>query len=229
MNSEKTTPVPAELKKRRGIYYMIDEKGKIIKYKPWLGDMFSFLYDRIMEKSIFPKKFNASIDEHFKILRGEFKDTHQKDILEIATGSGNAVEFLPYDNNYCGTDISDGLLRIAAKKFKKHKFIKADFYICDASKVPLEDKSFDICICNLSINFFDNIRDFILESRRLLKPGGYLFFSIPLPEKKAPEVKIRGKLYSKQEMKEIFTDLDFRFESLDKENGALTYFRAHKQ
>ncbi len=229
MNSEKTTPAPGKLKKRRGIYYMTGLKGKVIKYKPWLGDMFSFLYDRIMEKSIFPKKFNGSIDKHLNILKEEFTDTHLKNILEIATGSGNAVEFLPCDNNYSGTDISAGLLRIAARKFNKHKFTKADFYICDASQIPIDNNKFDICICNLSINFFDNIRDFILEARRLLKPGGYLFCSIPLPEKKAPEVKIRGKLYSKQELKEIFTELDFRFESLNKENGALIYFRAHIQ
>jgi ubiquinone/menaquinone biosynthesis C-methylase UbiE len=229
MNSDKTTRFTAKLKKRRGIYYMTDERGNFIKYKPWLGDMFSFLYDRIMEKSIFPKKFNGSIDQHFKILREEFTETHRKNILEIAAGSGNAVEFLPYDNNYCGTDISAGLLRIAARKFKKHKFIKSDFYISDASLVPIENNKFDICICNLSVNFFNDLKEFILETRRLLKHDGYLFCSIPLPEKKAPEVKIRGKLYSKQELKEIFTELDFRFESLDKENGALIYFRAHKQ
>lgn len=217
------------LRKRRGAYYMLDENNKIITYKPWLGDMFSFLYDRIMDKSIFPKKFSGSIDTHFEILKEVFAETHQKNILEVAAGSGNAVEFIPCDNNYKGTDISAGLLRIAAKKFKKHKFKNAEFYVCDAAGIPLKDNLFDICICNLSLNFFDSIKDFIVEARRLLKPGGVIFCCVPLPEKKAPEVKIRGKLYSKQEMKEIFTELNFRFESLDKKNGALIYFRAHLQ
>ena len=38
--------------KKNGLYYRIDEKKSITKFKPWLGDDFSFLYDRIMEKSI---------------------------------------------------------------------------------------------------------------------------------------------------------------------------------
>ncbi len=48
---------------RKNIHYVLDEKGHIIKYKPWLGDIFSFLYDRIMEKSIFPEKFDADIEK----------------------------------------------------------------------------------------------------------------------------------------------------------------------
>ena len=56
------------VKRRRSINYILNSNGKAIKYKPWLGDMFSFLYDSIMSKSIFPKKFNASIAKHSSIL-----------------------------------------------------------------------------------------------------------------------------------------------------------------
>lgn len=35
---------------KNNICFVIDDKGKIKKFKPWLGDMFAFLYDRIMEK-----------------------------------------------------------------------------------------------------------------------------------------------------------------------------------
>ncbi len=36
--------------------------GKKIKYKPWLGDLFSVYYDFLMKNSVFPKKFQASMD-----------------------------------------------------------------------------------------------------------------------------------------------------------------------
>ncbi len=42
--------------KKQGINYLRDENGKIKKYKPWLGDLFSFLYDRIMVKSLLHDK-----------------------------------------------------------------------------------------------------------------------------------------------------------------------------
>jgi hypothetical protein len=99
--------------KKQGINYLIDKNGKIKKFKPWLGDIFSFLYDRIMEKSIFPKLFNGDIHKNFKILEKEFKHIHNLNIIEIATGSGTLSEFLPNDNKYVGIDISKGLLKKA--------------------------------------------------------------------------------------------------------------------
>jgi hypothetical protein len=101
--------------KKNGIYHLLGDNNKIRKYKPWLGDLFSFFYDRIMEKSIFPKKFNGSIDKHFQILKTEFENIHNKNILEFATGSGNSIEFLNNDNIYTGIDISLGLLQLANK------------------------------------------------------------------------------------------------------------------
>ena len=84
--------------KRQGINHLIDENGKILKFKPWLGDIFSFMYDRIMEKNIFPKLFNGDISKHFEILKKEFENIHNLNIIEIATGSGTLSGYLPNDN-----------------------------------------------------------------------------------------------------------------------------------
>ena len=113
----------------RGIYYIIGNKGRAIKYKPWLGDLFASLYDFIMEKSIFPRKFNGDIDKHFSILKKQCSDIHDKTIVEIATGSGNIVEFLPSDNYYFGIDISPGLLKTANNKLKKAGFQKFKLFL----------------------------------------------------------------------------------------------------
>lgn len=63
-----------KITQKNKIYYILDERGKIKKFKPWLGDMFSFLYDPIMRKSIFPKKFKGSIAKHFDILKEEYRN-----------------------------------------------------------------------------------------------------------------------------------------------------------
>mgnify|MGYP006281289625 FL=1 len=97
MNQEKLK-VPLTTKKKNQIYYLMDNHSKVRKYKPWLGDMFSFLYDRIMGKSVFPKKFNGSIERHYEILKDALKEIRSKEVLEIATGSGSAVHFLNKDN-----------------------------------------------------------------------------------------------------------------------------------
>jgi len=213
-------------KMKKKIYYLLDDNLKIRTFKPWLSDMFSFLYDSIMSKSIFPKKFNGSIQKHFEILKNEFQNTHNKKIVEIATGSGNAVKFLNNDNLYAGTDISSGLLRIAVKKFNQNRFQNVEFYVADANDLPFNDNFFDVGLCNLSINFFNDINKFIMELGRVLKPLGMFFCSIPVPEMKKSNVKIRGTLYSEEELKHLFGKHNFIFEKMPYENGALLYFKA---
>ena len=43
--------------RKKGLYYIVKNGDRLLKFKPWLGDIFSFLYDFIMKNSIFPKKF----------------------------------------------------------------------------------------------------------------------------------------------------------------------------
>jgi ubiquinone/menaquinone biosynthesis C-methylase UbiE len=212
--------------KKQGISYLVDENGKIKKFKPWLGDIFSFLYDRIMEKSIFPKLFNGDIYKHFEILKNEFKDLHNIEIIEIATGSGTISEFLPNDNKYVGIDISKGLLKKAYSRFKVKGFQNFELYNTKAEQLPFAENSFDFAICNLSLNFFDDINLFLLELKRILKIHSAFFCSVPIPERKPEKSKIRGRLYSENELKEIFKKYGFEIDSKPYENGAVLYFKA---
>ncbi len=211
---------------KKNIYYLIDNNGRVKKFKPWLGDIFSFLYDRIMEKSIFPKKFGGDINKHFEILRNEFKSICDKNILEIATGSGNAVYFLNRDNKYTGIDISVGLLQKAYKRLKKNGFKNVKLYNANACNIPFDDNVFDIGICNLSLNFFNDIEIFVKELKRVLKSEAFFYCSVPIPEKNTKKNKIRGILYSESELKTIFERHNFHFESKPYENGTLLYFSA---
>lgn len=83
--------------KTKELFYIADSERNIRRFKPWLGDAFSFLYDLIMTSSIFPKKFGADMGKHYKVLSQELKGVHGKRVLELATGSGSAVNFLPND------------------------------------------------------------------------------------------------------------------------------------
>ena len=212
--------------KKRGINYLVEGNGKIKKFKPWLGDIFSFLYDRIMEKSIFPKLFNGDISKHFEILKREFKDIHDKEVLEIATGSGTISEVLPNDNKYVGIDISKGLLKKAYSRFKAKGFQNFELYNTSAEILPFDENTFDFAVCNLSLNFFDNIELLLHDLRRMLKTNSTFFCSVPIPERKPEKSKIRGTLYSEKELNEIFEKYDFDFESKPYENSAVLYFTA---
>ena len=143
---------------KRGVHYIVENGGRPRTFKPWLGDAFSFLYDFIMEKSIFPRKFGGDIDRHCEILGKELQGVHGKRVLELATGSGSAVNFLPNDNRYTGTDISPGLLRKAVKRFRNAGFTNGEFYVTGADELPFDDNCFDVVLCILSLNFFNDIQ-----------------------------------------------------------------------
>lgn len=85
---------------------------------------------------MFPKKFEASIDTHNQFLKNKLKDIHNQSILELATGSGNLSNFLANNNRYTGIDISDGLLKIAYKRFRKNNFDDFKLFLCSAENIP---------------------------------------------------------------------------------------------
>jgi ubiquinone/menaquinone biosynthesis C-methylase UbiE len=212
--------------KKHGINYLTDKNNSVKTFKPWLGDLFSFLYDRIMEKSIFPKLFNGSIGKHFEILETEFKNVHNKNLLEIATGSGTLSGFLPHDNSYVGIDISVGLLKKANKRLRKNGFVDYELYNASAEELPFAENTFDFAVCNLSLNFFNNIDLFLQELKRTLKPNATFFCSVPIPERKPNNSKIRGTLYSQKQLNEFFNQYGFILEPKPYKNGALLYFTA---
>lgn len=179
-----------------------------------------------MKNAIFPKKFGGDINKHYEILSQELVSTHGKRVLELATGSGSAVNFLPNDNEYTGTDISPGLLKKAVKNFGIAVFKEAEFYITSAEDLPFENNTFSICLCILSLNFFNDVEKVFQEINRVMLPSGVLICCVPVPERNKLQSTIRGILKSEDDLTEICKDHDFGFESLPSQNGALLYFRA---
>lgn len=214
--------------KRNGLNFVLETGDKPLRFKPWLGDALAFLYDTIMEKSVFPKKFAADIDEHYDILRQELKDVENRRVLELATGSGSAVNFLHPNNRYAGTDISPGLLGKATTKFRAAGFRDADFYLASASDLPFDDAMFDVCLCILSLNFFDDLAGVLREVNRVLAGDSLFLCCVPVPERNRLCRKIRGRLYSEEELRQTVENHGFRFNSIACENGALFYFRGVK-
>lgn len=212
--------------KKKGLHHIINDKGSLLKFKPWLGDAFSFLYDFVMKSSIFPKKFGGDINRHYEILRKELQDVHGKRVLELATGTGSAVNFLPNDNPYTGTDISPGLLRKAVKRFRDAGFKNAEFYVACAENLPFDENLFNVVLCILSLNFFSDVNQIFREVGRVAAPGAILLCSVPVPERKKTKSTIRGLLYSQKEWESICKENGFVYQAIPSENGALLYFRA---
>ncbi|MGC9349566.1 MAG: class I SAM-dependent methyltransferase [Anaerolineae bacterium] len=218
-----------QVTQKRGLYYLVDSKGRMKRSRPWLGDSFAFLYDFAMRKSVFPRKFGAEIGKHYDILTQALADVHGQHMLELATGSGSAVRFLTRDNAYTGTDISPNLLRRAAKRFSEAGFREPTLYVVSAEDIPFANAAFDLVLCILSLNFFSDVDQVFQEVRRVLAPGGMLICSVPVPERQPLQSRIRGTLYSEADWGDICAAHGMAFQPIPGENGALLYFKALKQ
>ena len=93
-------------------------------------------------------------------------------------------------------------------------------------RLPVDDNFFDITLCILSLNFFNDIKKVFQEIKRVLVPGAILICSVPVPERNRLQSTIRGTLYSEEELNKICQENSFSYESIPGENVALLYFRA---
>jgi SAM-dependent methyltransferase len=211
---------------KRGLLYVAENGSRVKRFKPWLGDSVSFLYDWIMSRSVIPKKLGVDVEKHYEILSEALAGVHGKQVLELATGTGSAVRFLGSDNRYTGIDISPNLLRQAVKRFGQAGFQEPEFYVVSADDLPFGDGSFDLCLCILALNFIGNLEGVLDEIRRVLVPNGIFVCGVPVPERNKFHSTIRGTLKSEAELRDHFESRGFRFEVLSEENGVLLYFTA---
>jgi ubiquinone/menaquinone biosynthesis C-methylase UbiE len=109
-------------------------------------------------------------------------------ILDVACGSGKQC-FSYYKHlsgiaDITGGDVSVDLLGQAKLENQAYnnavKFLEINFN----KQIPFLDKSFDLVSCCFAIYYAENIPFTIKEMHRVLKPGGHIFTSGPMPDNK---------------------------------------------
>jgi len=99
--------------------------------------------------------------------------TKDKSVLEIGAGSIiGKEEMVESSKFYVGADLTEqNLLNCSKSNFSN----ELNLIRLDAHHIPFADNSFDVIIALAMIYYLD-IDDFLNEVRRVLKPGGKLFF-----------------------------------------------------
>lgn len=139
------------------------------------------------------------------------KSTQPKNILDVATGTGDLAIALADSSaeKIVGLDISAGMLSIGQKKIDAKKLSdKIEMVQADSEDLPYEDDYFDAITVAFGVRNFENLDKGLTEINRVLKPGGVfvvLETSVPtkFPFKQGYNVYSKGimpaigKLFSK--------------------------------
>ncbi len=102
-------------------------------------------------------------------------DTKPKQILDIATGTGDLAIMLAGLNpdRVVGLDISEGMLAVGKKKVEKASLThKVEMIVGDSENIPFEDNTFDAITVSFGVRNFENLDKGLKEILRVLKPNG---------------------------------------------------------
>ncbi len=109
-------------------------------------------------------------------------------ILDVACGAGKqCISFYNELDGKCeivGGDVSDELLKKAKQETKEKGYSIQYQPLNFNERFPFEDNQFDLLSCCFAIYYSEDIPFTIREMHRVLKPGGRLFTTGPMPQNK---------------------------------------------
>lgn len=127
------------------------------------------------------------------------KRTQPKDILDVATGTGDLAISLSKTSatKIVGLDISPGMLEVGKKKVTNQALDqKIEMIIGDSENLPFDNNSFDAITVAFGIRNFMKLEKGLSEILRVLRPGGiFVILETSVPTK--PIYKQGYQIYSK--------------------------------
>lgn len=150
-------------------------------------------------------------------------------ILEAGFGLGHWVFWFAKQGHLAtGIDISPKAIQIATTYAQKHHLKNVSFLEGDVRDTPFESNFFDYIFSFGVIEHFNRPKAVLEEFRRILKPGGKIFLSVPnfysLHTLKRPLLKKLGlwrvggeRSFTQNELKKIVKSADLKF----KESGVM--------
>ena len=104
-------------------------------------------------------------------------------VLDVACGTGvvtrRAARDVGETGSVAGLDVNPGMLEVARTVTPKELAI--DWFETSAEAMPLPDRSFDVALCQMGLQFMPDKRRSLEEIRRILRPGGRLILNLPGP------------------------------------------------
>ena len=139
-----------------------------------------------------PKETASSVHEEF--LKEYLESDRKIKMLDIASGTGNGLYRRGYMNlnaDFTAVDLSEGMIAQGRDLMSKQK-APVDFILADATNLPFESGTFDICTNYGAFNGFADTKSALKEMIRVTKEGGKILI---FDEQEYPEATWLEHLY----------------------------------
>jgi len=124
--------------------------------------------------------------------------------LDIASGTGEpglTIASRLRAGKVILTDLAEDMLKIAAENAAMRNITNMETCVCDVSKLPFADHSFDAISCRFGFMFFPDMQLAAKEMARVLKPGGRIATAVwDIPEKNFWVTAIMGAINKNMEL-----------------------------
>ncbi|WP_342328083.1 methyltransferase domain-containing protein [Pedobacter sp. FW305-3-2-15-E-R2A2] len=138
-------------------------------------------------------------DEIVRLLNPQNNDI----VLDIASGTGEpglTIASRLGAGKVILTDLAEDMLEIASENAARRNIGNIDTRVCDVSKLPFADHSFDAISCRFGFMFFPDMQLAAKEMARVLRPGGRIATAVwDIPEKNFWVTAIMGAINKNME------------------------------
>ena len=152
------------------------------QYSNFISELYSQIRSEVYDPDIGQNGWLTLFEQNEFISR--FKLNDQSNLLDIACGSGEpSLRIAKITNcNVTGIDVNENAIKTANQlAVSKNLNAKAQFIKTDgSSKLPFKDATFDVITCIDAINHLPNRKNTLEEWYRILKPGGFIYFTDPI-------------------------------------------------
>ena len=134
-------------------------------------------YNDLAQRSFLKSYYWHSL---ISLIRSNTFNNPESNILEIGCGPGwisIISKFLSPNCNYYSIDLSSEMINTDKSNATEHGINDIYFSVVNAESLPYSDNSFDLVTSYGVLRLLNNPSKVLKESYRVLKPGGYLYFS----------------------------------------------------
>lgn len=181
-------------------------------------------------------KYGVHSRHQYSYILGEINKYDISSILDVGCGTGEILRLISETSHkiqLTGIDISPNMLEKAKSKIGN----KANLILSDSEKLPFNDYSFDLVMCNDSFHHYPSPLNVLSEFHRVLKPEGILLISdycIGFPIRQLMNIFIKYghdgdvRIYSKKELLKMLSESSFKNIHYEKINTTGCLVKAYK-